>query len=108
MWLQHGHRAIGPFPIRCHSGKKCEQSEQTHQRALSIRQQHLGEEHLDIAESLQGLADLYREWTRYEEAVLLYVQARAIREKILGWESPSLLKARQAYVAMLQIMGRDA
>jgi tetratricopeptide (TPR) repeat protein len=88
--------------------KKYEQSEQAHQRALSIRQQHLGEEHLDIAESLQGLADLYREWTRYEEAMPVYVQALAIREKILGWESPSLLKARQAYVAMLQIMERDA
>jgi hypothetical protein len=75
-----------------------------HQYVLALRQQCLGEEHLDTAESLQGLADLYREWGKYEEAASLYRHSLQIREKVLGWESPMLLKTRQTYTAMLQRM----
>lgn len=63
-----------------------------------------GEEHLDTAESLQGLADLYREWGKYEEAASLYMHSLKIRKKVLGWESPLLPKTRQIYTTMIQRM----
>ena len=88
--------------------KKYTQSESLHQYALELRQQCLGEEHLDTAESLQGLADLYRDWGKYEEAASLYRHSLTIREKMLGWESPLLLKTRQSYTAMLQSIESEA
>jgi CHAT domain-containing protein/tetratricopeptide (TPR) repeat protein len=56
------------------------------ERALAIRQQVLGQEHLDVATSLNNLALLYSRQGRYSEAEPLYQQALQMRKKLLGDE----------------------
>lgn len=53
------------------------------QRALAIYEQVLGQEHPDVATSLNGLADLYLSQKNYSQAEPLYQRALAIREKML-------------------------
>jgi tetratricopeptide (TPR) repeat protein/transcriptional regulator with XRE-family HTH domain len=53
-------------------------------RSLAIREHCLGSEHLDVAASLNGLADLYREQGKHAEAEPLFQRALAIREQRLG------------------------
>ena len=44
---------------------------------------------------------------KYEAAAAFYLHSLKIREKILGWEGPLLLKTRQVYAAMLQKMEKE-
>ncbi len=62
---------------------KYEQAEPLYQRALSIRERHLGE-HPDTANSLSDLAVLYRQQGKYEQAEMLYQRALIVREQHLG------------------------
>jgi len=59
-------------------------------RALVIREQVLGPEHLDVATSLNNLAVLYYNKGDFVEAEPLYKRALAIREKTLGPEHLSV------------------
>ena len=52
-------------------------------QALQIREKHLGAEHPDVATSLDGLANLYRDQGKYSEAEPLYLRALQIRERVL-------------------------
>ena len=52
-------------------------------QAVAIREQTLGPEHLDVATSLNHLAELYREQAKYEQAEPLYLRALAIQESHL-------------------------
>lgn len=54
-------------------------------RAVEILRAKLGTEHISVASALSGLADARRE-VNCDEALLLYEQALAIREKALGSE----------------------
>src|SRR5436305_3311825 len=58
------------------------------QQALSIREQQLGPEHLDAANSGLHLAFLYRLAGKYSEAEPLFQRALSIREQQLGPEHP--------------------
>ncbi|MGB5711356.1 MAG: tetratricopeptide repeat protein [Waterburya sp.] len=49
----------------------------------------LGEDHPDVAQSLNNLAELYRSQGRYESAEPLYLQALAIAEATLGENHPN-------------------
>jgi tetratricopeptide (TPR) repeat protein/transcriptional regulator with XRE-family HTH domain len=60
------------------------QAEPLYQRALAIREQVLGPDHLDTAKSLYNLARLYYDEGRYAEGEQLYQRVLAIREKMLG------------------------
>ena len=57
-------------------------------RALAIREQHLGAEHLDTASSLSNLAGLYSYQGKYTQAEVLVLRSLAIRERQLGAEHP--------------------
>jgi len=50
-------------------------------RALAIREEALGPEHLDVATSLENYACLLREIGRSEEVEEMKTRAKAIREK---------------------------
>ena len=52
--------------------------------ALSLREQQLGETHLDTATSLYHLALLYRLAGKYTDAEPLFLRALSIREQQLG------------------------
>nr|WP_236600648.1 tetratricopeptide repeat protein [Ktedonobacter sp. SOSP1-85] len=55
-----------------------------YQRALSLREQHLGLPHPETAQTLHDLALLYRDQGKYVEAEPLYRQALHIQEQVLG------------------------
>lgn len=55
--------------------------------ALSIQEQWLGSEHLDVATLLNGLATLYKEQGKFAEAEQFYQRALPIFKKQLGSES---------------------
>jgi tetratricopeptide (TPR) repeat protein len=59
-------------------------------RALRIREQQLGPEHPDVADSLSYLANLYRQQGKYAEAEPLILRALRIREQQLGPEHPDV------------------
>ncbi|MBK6958450.1 MAG: tetratricopeptide repeat protein [Nitrosomonas sp.] len=53
-------------------------------QALDIAEKDLGQEHSDVATSLNNLAELYRTQGQYEKAEPLYQRALTIRVKALG------------------------
>lgn len=59
-------------------------AEAAHKKALKIRQQIGGEQHIDCANSLNNLAILYKITARYDLAEPLYKEAAEIRRKIVG------------------------
>ena len=60
------------------------------EQALTMREQVLGKEHLDVAQSLNNLAEHYRYQARYADAEPLYQRALAIRQQELGFEHPDV------------------
>ncbi|NEP55856.1 MAG: tetratricopeptide repeat protein [Symploca sp. SIO2G7] len=61
-------------------------AEPWYEQCLSTTRQRLGEEHLDVASSLNNLALLYQEQGRYDQAEPLYLQALEIYKRLLGEE----------------------
>ncbi len=66
-------------------------------QALALRRKLLGEEHPDVAQSLNNLAGLYDTQGRYAEAEPLYVRALALFEKLLGENHPHTSHARENF-----------
>ena len=60
------------------------------EKALSLRQQVLGNNHPDVATSLNNLAELYCVQGRYKEAEPLFLQALDIDKKQRGEDHPSV------------------
>ena len=67
---------------------------------------YLGEEHPDVATSLNNLADLYRAQGKYAEAEPLYLRALAIREKQLGAEHPHVANSLNSLAILYQSQGK--
>jgi len=61
-------------------------AEPLHQRALTIREQLLGPEHPQVADSLHELARLYYQQGKYTQAEPLLQRSLHMREKLLGPE----------------------
>ncbi|WP_287728716.1 tetratricopeptide repeat protein [Microcystis sp. M061S2] len=72
-----------------------------YKRSLSLREQRLGENHPDVATSLNNLAELYKYQGRYAEAEPLYVRAIAIYQERLGENHPDTQKVRQNFMILL-------
>jgi non-specific serine/threonine protein kinase/serine/threonine-protein kinase len=68
------------------------------QQGLDVRQNALGNDHPDVAESLHRLAWLYRSLRRYDEALPLAEESVRIREAALGPQDPD-------YAMSLQLLG---
>ncbi|MEH2179958.1 tetratricopeptide repeat protein, partial [Nostoc sp.] len=64
-------------------------------QALALRRKLLGEEHPDVAVSLNNLAGLYNSQGRYSEAEPLYIQALDIFERRLGANHPNTMTVRE-------------
>jgi len=56
--------------------------------ALTIAERTFGPDHIQVAQTLDNLAQLYRGQGRYQEAEPLYLRALAIKERTLGPEHP--------------------
>jgi tetratricopeptide (TPR) repeat protein len=65
---------------------KLSEAESLHREALAIRRKVFGEEHVEVASSLDNLALTLRAAGRLEEAETLERQALAMRRKLLGGE----------------------
>jgi tetratricopeptide (TPR) repeat protein len=76
--------------------------------ALTIREKLLDPEHLDLANSLNGLADLYRVRGRLAEAEPLYKRALAIGEKVRGPEDPTVAIALNSLALLYENQDRLA
>lgn len=63
-------------------------------QALELRRTLLGEEHPDVAQSLNNLAVLYYDQGRLVEAEPLFVQALELRQQRLGNRHPDTVKTR--------------
>jgi tetratricopeptide (TPR) repeat protein len=87
---------------------KYAEAEPLYQRALHIRGQQLGAEHPDVAFSLNGLANLYREQGKYVEAEPLYQRALRIREQQLGPEYPRVATALNNLALLYSDQGKYA
>jgi tetratricopeptide (TPR) repeat protein len=57
---------------------------------LRIREQTLGSQHPAVTDPLHGLANLYFEQGKYEQAELLYQRTLQIWERSLGSEHPTV------------------
>ncbi|MEO1387981.1 MAG: tetratricopeptide repeat protein, partial [Cyanobacteria bacterium J06634_6] len=66
-----------------------EQAEPLYIQALDLWRKLLGEDHPNIAASLNNLAGLYSSQGRYEQAEPLYIQAIAILNNRLGQDHPN-------------------
>ncbi|WP_353571407.1 FxSxx-COOH system tetratricopeptide repeat protein [Candidatus Albibeggiatoa sp. nov. BB20] len=61
-----------------------------YERSLAIWEKVLGEHHPDVAQSLNNLAELYRNQGKYEQALPLFEHSLAIWEKVLGEHHPDV------------------
>jgi tetratricopeptide (TPR) repeat protein len=82
------------------------EAEPLYQRALAIRSQRQGTQHLKTAESLHGLARLHERRNQPEQALERYQQALRIREEHLGPEHPDTRETRACYAQLLRLCGR--
>ncbi|MBD2447987.1 tetratricopeptide repeat protein [Nostoc sp. FACHB-152] len=83
-------------------------AEPWHMQCLSTVKNRLGEEHPDVATSLNNLAALYDSQGRYAEAELLYLQALAMRKRLLGEEHPNVATSLNNLAALYGSQGRYA
>jgi tetratricopeptide (TPR) repeat protein len=83
-------------------------AEPLYKRSLAIREKALGSDHLDVAQSLNNLAELYQAQGRYADAELLHKRALAIREKALGPDHPDVAVSLNNLAELYQAQGRYA
>ncbi len=76
------------------------------QRALRIREQVLGEQHPDTAQTLSNLAYLYHHQDQFEEAMLFLQRSLSIRQQALGMEHPDTATSLNALALLYRDQGR--
>lgn len=81
-----------------------QETEKWDKDCLSVCKRRFGEEHPDVASSMNNLAELYRKQGKYEAAEPLYVDAIKILETVLGNEHPWTITIRNNYQIMLDKM----
>nr|WP_235116116.1 tetratricopeptide repeat protein [Desmonostoc muscorum] len=77
-----------------------------YEQCLEVTKKRLGEEHPDVALSLNNLALLYHSQGRYSEAEPLYIQALALTRKLLGEEHPDVAQSLNNLAALYYSQGR--
>ncbi len=75
-------------------------------KCLSVVKNRLGEEHPDVASSINNLALLYNSQGRYTEAEPLYIQALALRRRLLGEEHPDVATSINNLAVLYYSQGR--
>ena len=75
------------------------------QRALRIREQVLGEQHPDTAQTLSNLAYLYHHQDQFEEAMHFLQRSLSIRQQVLGMEHPDTATSLNALALLYRDQG---
>jgi tetratricopeptide (TPR) repeat protein len=76
------------------------------EQCLEVSKKRLGEEHPDVATSLDNLAVIYYFQGRYSEAETLHIQALALRRKLLGEEHPDIALSLNHLALLYRYQGR--
>ncbi|MEM9817189.1 MAG: tetratricopeptide repeat protein [Cyanobacteria bacterium P01_D01_bin.6] len=76
------------------------------QEALVMRKRLLGDEHPDVATSLNNLATLYKNQGRYSEAEPLLQEALVMRKRLLGNEHPDVATSLNNLAGLYRNQGR--
>jgi tetratricopeptide (TPR) repeat protein len=76
------------------------------EKAKEIAEQRFGDEHPDVATSLNNLAFLYDDQGRYDEAEPLYLQALDMCKKLLGDEHPLVATSLNNLAYLYNVQGR--
>ncbi len=82
------------------------QSHTFHQQALAIREEIIGSDHPDVADSINALAILSRTLNDFEKAETLYKQALTIYEKIFGSYHFTTAKSLNNLSVLYRMQGR--
>lgn len=78
------------------------------QRAYALRQKTLGNENLDVADTLFNLATALRLQEQYQQAEPLFRQSLAIRERKLGEHNTTVAESLSALGECLYLENKDA
>ncbi|NMF61178.1 tetratricopeptide repeat protein [Pseudanabaena yagii] len=81
-------------------------AEDPYQRCLKATQELLGENHSDIAGSINNLALLYSSQGRYEEAEPLLKQALSLMQELLGKRHPDVANSMNNLALLYSSQGR--
>nr|WP_236117196.1 tetratricopeptide repeat protein [Hassalia byssoidea] len=76
------------------------------EQCVEVTKKRLGEEHPDVAQSLNNLALLYDSQGRYSEAEPLHLQALELRRRNLGEEHPDVALSLNNLAALYDSQGR--
>ncbi len=74
------------------SPQRYREAELFDQQALKMQEKVLGKEHVDVAETLYGLAVTYSELNKYQQSESFYRRALAIREHVFGLQALETLR----------------
>ncbi|MGJ3246121.1 MAG: tetratricopeptide repeat protein, partial [Elainellaceae cyanobacterium] len=84
------------------------QAEPWFETCREVVSDRLGDEHPDVASSLNNLAALYDNQGRYSEAELLYQQALAMYQRLLGDEHPAVASSLNNLALLYTNQGRTS
>lgn len=82
------------------------QSKDLYERSLSIRARILGGDHLDVAESLSNLAQLYTEIGQFTKALILQDRSLSIREQALGPDHLHVAESLRKLAVVYPLLGK--
>ncbi|MCF4968039.1 tetratricopeptide repeat protein [Nostoc sp. CMAA1605] len=77
-----------------------------YEKCLKITKQRFGEEHPNVAQSLNNLALLYHSQGKYSEAEPLFIQALALSRKLLGEEHPNVAQSLNNLAELYRSQGK--
>ncbi|MEA5499578.1 FxSxx-COOH system tetratricopeptide repeat protein [Limnoraphis robusta] len=82
------------------------QAEPWYENFLNITQNRLGQQHPDVATSLNNLANLYYSQGKYEEAEPLYQQALEMYRQLLGQQHPYVATSLKNLASLYKSQGK--
>jgi tetratricopeptide (TPR) repeat protein len=81
-------------------------AEPWHEQCREVTRRRLGEEHPDVATSLNNLAELYKFQGKYEEAEPLFLQALELRKRLLEENHPDVAHSLNNLAELYRSQGR--
>jgi tetratricopeptide (TPR) repeat protein len=90
---------------RFYKGRLYGRAEPWYRRCLELSQRLLGEDHPQIATSLNNLAALYDSLGRYTEAEPLYLQALELSQRLLGDDHPDVATSLNNLAVLYNFQG---
>jgi tetratricopeptide (TPR) repeat protein/CHAT domain-containing protein len=101
-------RALNNEVMQLYQVGKYAEAVELAKKSLTLAEQKLGAEHLELAQSLYNLGLVDAAQARYGEAEQLYKRSLAIRENAIGSEHPDVAQSLHALATLYRIQGRLA